>query len=180
MSTQTQNLRGPSSIVGTVRARLDKTQIGGRPPSYYLSGWRLGVFFLVLALFFPLVTDQTLQVTAISVGVYVLLALGLNIVVGYAGLLDLGYVAFFVVGSYTVAVFTGGILLRQDGSVAHIPTISFWLLLPLAAVLAGLFGVLLGAPTLRLRGDYLAIVTLGIGQILPIVFQNVPWFFGQL
>jgi ABC-type branched-subunit amino acid transport system permease subunit len=181
MSTQTQNLRGPSSIVGTVRARLDKTQIGGRPPSYYLSGWRLGVLFLVLAILFPLViTDQSLQVTAILVGIYVLLALGLNIVVGYAGLLDLGYVAFFVVGSYTVAVFTGGILQRSDGTVATIPMIPFWFLLPLAALLAGLFGVLLGAPTLRLRGDYLAIVTLGFGQILPIVFQNVPWFFGQL
>src|SRR5260221_5746598 len=181
MSTSTQNLRGPSSIVGTVRARLDKTQIGGRPPSYYLSGWRLGVFFLVLAILFPLViTDQSLQVTAILVGIYVLLALGLNIVVGYAGLLDLGYVAFFVVGSYTVAVFTGSILLRTNGTVAHIPTISFWFLVPLAALLPGPFGVLLGAPTLRLRGDYLAIVTLGFGQILPIVFQNVPWFFGQL
>lgn len=180
MSTQTQNLRGPSSIMGTVRERLDKTQIGGRPPIYYLSGWRLGVFFLALALLFPLVTDQTLQVTAISVGVYVLLALGLNIVVGYAGLLDLGYVAFFVVGSYTVAVFTGGILQRSDGTVAEIRQFPFWYLLPLAALLAGLFGVLLGAPTLRLRGDYLAIVTLGFGQILPIVFQNVPWFFGQL
>ena len=58
MSTQTQNLRGPSSIVGTVRARLDKTKIGGRPPTYYLSGWRLGVFFLVLAILFPLLGWQ--------------------------------------------------------------------------------------------------------------------------
>src|SRR5258708_35233274 len=137
MSTQTQNLRGPSSIVGTVRARLAKTQIGGRPPSYYLAGWRLGVFFLVLAILFPLViTDQSLQVTAILVGIYVLLALGLNIVVGYAGLLDLGYVAFFVVGSYSGAIFTGSILLRTNVTGPHIPTLSFWFLLPLAASVA--------------------------------------------
>ena len=117
---------------------------------------------------------------SIGVGIYVILALGLNIVVGYAGLLDLGYVAFFVIGSYTVAVGTSGLLANNaSGSVFAIPMTNFWILLPVAALLAGLFGVLLGAPTLRLRGDYLAIVTLGFGEIVPIVFQNVPYFFGQ-
>jgi branched-chain amino acid transport system permease protein len=80
-----------------------------------------------------------------------------------------------------VAIFTEGLIVPADGAqpVSFI-TISFWLLLPLAALFAGVFGALLGAPTLRLRGDYLAIVTLGFGEIVPIVYQNVPWFFGQL
>src|SRR5262249_47916928 len=94
---------------------------------------------------------------------------------------DLGYVAFFVIGSYTVATGTGGILQTTNGQSSFtIPTFSFWVLLPVAALLAGLFGVLLGAPTLRLRGDYLAIVTLGFGEIVPNVFNNIPWFFGTL
>jgi ABC-type branched-subunit amino acid transport system permease subunit len=96
-------------------------------------------------------------------GIYVLLALGLNVVVGLSGLLDLGYAAFFAIGSYTFAFaaspFTG----------ADIP---FWPMLIVGAVMAAIFGILLGAPTLRLRGDYLAIVTLGFGEIVPIVFLN--------
>ena len=108
---------------------------------------------------------------------YVLLALGLNIVVGYAGLLDLGYVAFFAIGAYMfgllasphlsdafplfAALFPGGL---------HTP---LWLAIPLAAALAGAFGVLLGAPTLRLRGDYLAIVTLGFGEIIRVFLNNL-------
>ena len=94
---------------------------------------------------------------------FVLLALGLNMVVGLAGLLDLGYAAFFAIGAYTYAycasAFTG----------LHIP---FWLMLLVGAIVAAVFGVLLGAPTLRLRGDYLAIVTLGFGEIVPVVFLN--------
>ena len=156
-------------------------QLAGRPASYYVTGWRFGLLALALAALLPLTKNPVLLSSAIAIGIYVLLALGLNIVVGYAGLLDLGYVAFFAIGSYTVAALTGGILQSSDRiTVVHIPQVSFWVLLPLAALLAGLFGVLLGAPTLRLRGDYLAIVTLGFGEILPIVFQNVPWFFGQL
>ncbi len=95
---------------------------------------------------------------------YVLLALGLNIVVGYAGLLDLGYVAFYAVGAYLYA------LLASPHFGIHLP---FWLLLPLGAGLAGLFGMILGAPTLRLRGDYLAIVTLGFGEIIRIFLNNL-------
>jgi ABC-type branched-subunit amino acid transport system permease subunit len=96
-------------------------------------------------------------------GIYVLLALGLNIVVGLSGLLDLGYAAFFAIGAYTFAFaaspFTGFDL-------------PFWPMLLAGAVMAAVFGVLLGAPTLRLRGDYLAIVTLGFGEIVPIVILN--------
>ena len=95
---------------------------------------------------------------------YIMLALGLNIVVGYAGLLDLGYVAFYAVGAYLYA------LLASPQFGLHLP---FWLLLPLGALVAGVFGALLGAPTLRLRGDYLAIVTLGFGEIIRIFITNL-------
>ncbi len=95
---------------------------------------------------------------------YVMLALGLNIVVGFAGLLDLGYIAFYAVGAYTWA------LLASPHFGLHLP---FWVILPIALVLACLFGVLLGAPTLKLRGDYLAIVTLGFGEIIRIFLNNL-------
>ena len=97
-------------------------------------------------------------------GIYVLLALGLNVVVGYAGLLDLGYVAFYAIGAYSYA------LLASPQLGLHVP---FWLILPVAPFLAALFGVLLGAPTLRLRGDYLAIVTLGFGEVIRILLNNL-------
>ena len=95
---------------------------------------------------------------------YVLLALGLNIVVGFAGLLDLGYIAFYAVGAYTYA------LLASPQFNLHLP---FWVILPIGAAVAALFGVLLGAPTLKLRGDYLAIVTLGFGEIIRIFLNNL-------
>jgi branched-chain amino acid transport system permease protein len=95
---------------------------------------------------------------------YVMLALGLNIVVGFAGLLDLGYIAFYAVGAYTYA------LLASPHFGLHLP---FWLILPIGAGIAALFGVLLGAPTLKLRGDYLAIVTLGFGEIIRIFLNNL-------
>jgi branched-chain amino acid transport system permease protein len=95
---------------------------------------------------------------------YVLLALGLNIVVGFAGLLDLGYIAFYAVGAYTYA------LLASPHFDLHLP---FWVILPIGAAVAAFFGVLLGAPTLKLRGDYLAIVTLGFGEIVRIFLNNL-------
>jgi branched-chain amino acid transport system permease protein len=95
---------------------------------------------------------------------YVMLAIGLNIVVGYAGLLDLGYIAFYAVGAYCYA------LLASPHFGLHLP---FWAILPLGAALAALFGVILGTPTLRLRGDYLAIVTLGFGEIIRIFLNNL-------
>jgi branched-chain amino acid transport system permease protein len=95
---------------------------------------------------------------------YTMLALGLNIVVGYAGLLDLGYIAFYALGAYLFA------WLGSPQFGLHLP---FWVVLPLGAALAGTFGVLLGAPTLRLRGDYLAIVTLGFGEIIRIFMNNL-------
>jgi branched-chain amino acid transport system permease protein len=95
---------------------------------------------------------------------YVMLALGLNIVVGFAGLLDLGYIAFYAVGAYVYA------LLSSPHFGVHLP---FWITLPLGFLVAAFFGVLLGAPTLKLRGDYLAIVTLGFGEIIRIFLNNL-------
>ena len=102
-------------------------------------------------------------------GAFVLLALGLNIVIGFAGLLDLGYAAFFAIGSYTFAMLAS----PQFG--IHVP---FWVMLFVASGVAALFGILLGAPTLRLRGDYLAIVTLGFGEIVPQTFLNLSQWTG--
>jgi branched-chain amino acid transport system permease protein len=108
---------------------------------------------------------------------YVMLALGLNVVVGFAGLLDLGYIAFYAVGAYTAALLTSPHLTTQFEWIAnmfpnglHTP---YWIVVPCAMALAALFGVLLGAPTLRLRGDYLAIVTLGFGEIVRIFMNNL-------
>jgi branched-chain amino acid transport system permease protein len=102
---------------------------------------------------------------------YILLALGLNIVVGYAGLLDLGYAAFFAIGAYTNALLNSGHLANQIPGYQF--QLTFWLAIWVAAAMAAIFGVILGAPTLPLRGDYLAIVTLGFGEIVPIVFRNL-------
>ncbi len=108
---------------------------------------------------------------------FVLLSLGLNIVVGYAGLLDLGYVAFFAIGAYMFGLMSSPHLTQAFPVIAamfpsglHTP---LWLVIPLAAALAGMFGILLGAPTLRLRGDYLAIVTLGFGEIIRVFLNNL-------
>ena len=136
-----------------------------------LVGWALvGALlpFIVLVPPFSTFQAQSLWIGGFAnSGVFILLALGLNIVVGLAGLLDLGYAAFFAIGSYTYAFgassFTG----------LHVP---FWPMLLVGAFAAATFGILLGAPTLRLRGDYLAIVTLGFGEIVPAVFLNADTY----
>ncbi|MDT8992337.1 ABC transporter ATP-binding protein [Curvibacter sp. APW13] len=108
---------------------------------------------------------------------FVLLSIGLNIVVGYAGLLDLGYVAFFAIGAYTYGLLASPHLTDTFASIqAMFPEglrTPLWVVVPIAAVVAGVFGVLLGAPTLRLRGDYLAIVTLGFGEIIRVFMNNL-------
>jgi branched-chain amino acid transport system permease protein len=132
--------------------------------------------------------------TGVVMLVFIMMALGLNIVVGYAGLLDLGYVAFYAMGAYTCAWFASLQFAGQkaDGSpVRHIHFgaigidpklggihVSIWLLLPLAGIFTALIGVIIGLPTLRLRGDYLAIVTLGFGEIMPQVARNGDKLFG--
>jgi len=115
---------------------------------------------LLAALVFPLVFDTYQSTIMISALIYVVLGLGLNITVGLAGLLDLGYVAFFGVGAYSYALLN------------HHFDLGFWISLPIGGFLGCLFGVLLGFPILRLRGDYLAIVTLGFGMIFKVVMEN--------
>jgi branched-chain amino acid transport system permease protein len=156
---------------------------------------RIGLLLLVaFALGFPIFHPNDADVDSMAnAAAYATLALGLNIVVGFAGLLDLGYAAFFAIGAYSYGILTAfqlqpewssfwepfqyvGLVAKMPGetadtSVVHF-TLSFWLGLPLAGGLAAFFGVLFGAPTLRLRGDYLAIVTLGFGEIVPIVVRN--------
>ncbi len=133
---------------------------------------------LAALILLPFVTDALLGRGWVRIVdfamLYIMLALGLNIVVGYAGLLDLGYIAFFAVGAYCYAL-TGSphLALAFPSFFPAGIHLSFWLVLPLAALLAGGFGVLLGAPTLRLRGDYLAIVTLGFGEIIRIFMNNL-------
>ncbi len=119
----------------------------------------------LIALPFALVQVGTAWVRITNLAIlFALLALGLNIVVGFAGLLDLGYIAFYGVGAYVWA------LLASPHFNLHLP---FWVILPIGALAACFFGVLLGAPTLKLRGDYLAIVTLGFGEIVRIFLNNL-------
>ena len=132
-------------------------------------GWTALVAGLVL---YPFV-DRVLglqTVHAVSDGmIYVLLALGLNIVVGYAGLLDLGYAAFFAIGAYAMGLLNSPVL----GSPLYGHPWSFWLCIWLAAAVSALLGAAIGAPTLRVRGDYLAIITLGFGEIIPVAIRNL-------
>jgi branched-chain amino acid transport system permease protein len=123
----------------------------------------LGVICLFLALF-PFVFSMYQTNIMTTALIYVVVGLGLNIVVGLAGLLDLGYVAFYAVGAYSYALLN----LHFD--------LGFWTVLPLGAGIAMLCGIILGFPVLRLRGDYLAIVTLGFGEIIRLVLENWNWF----
>src|SRR5271167_355341 len=146
------------------------------------------------ALLFPLVNGNDADIdSAANALAFAALALGLNIVVGMAGLLDLGYAAFFAIGAYAYGIASSwqlqpewrnfwepfqwlGLVVRYHdpaGDLVHFQ-VSFWLMLPGSAAIAALCGVLFGAPTLRLKGDYLAIVTLGFGEIVPIVVRNWP------
>jgi len=130
--------------------------------------WAAWVAIALLLLALPFITEAVLgrswvRIIAVAL-LFVMLALGLNIVVGFAGLLDLGYIAFFAVGAYSYA------LLASPQFAVHWP---FLVLLPLGAAIAAVFGILLGAPTLRLRGDYLAIVTLGFGEIIRVFLNNL-------
>jgi branched-chain amino acid transport system permease protein len=153
--------------------------------------WALPAVLIGLALLYPYYYDVepfrtlTLDILGLDLdivivmAVYVMLALGLNIVVGYAGLLDLGYVAFYALGAYTLGWFGSDLF---SGTTFHFGSIApaglpgihinFWLIVILAGVVTAIAGIIIGWPTLRLRGDYLAIVTLGFGEIIPDVFRN--------
>jgi branched-chain amino acid transport system permease protein len=154
------------------------------------------VALVVLALTYPFYFDKLFTVpifgpfpavaTGVYMLVYIMMAIGLNIVVGYAGLLDLGYVAFYAMGAYTVAWFASvqfanhNVHFLDVGVGPGVPGfhISIWILLLAAGVLTAVTGVIIGLPTLRLRGDYLAIVTLGFGEILPQIARNGDNLFG--
>jgi branched-chain amino acid transport system permease protein len=146
------------------------------------------------ALLFPILHRNDADIDSLANALsFAALALGLNIVVGFAGLLDLGYAAFFAIGAYAYGIAASWQLQpawsgfwepfqwlnlvarvhQAGGDIVHFQ-VSFWLMLPVSAAIAAFFGVLFGAPTLRLRGDYLAIVTLGFGEIVPIVVRNTP------
>ncbi len=109
----------------------------------------------------PLFNDPYILGVALDIVIFAVLAVGMNIVVGYAGLLDLGYAAFFAIGAYVTAM------------LMQYTTVPFWLAWPLSGIVAGIFGLIIGAPTLRLRTDYLAMVTLGFGEITRLVITNV-------
>jgi branched-chain amino acid transport system permease protein len=132
------------------------------------TGTRVGIVLIAITLAilpFALASVGTAWVRITNLAIlFCLLSLGLNIVVGFAGLLDLGYIAFYGVGAYCYA------LLASPHFGLHLP---FWVILPIGAGIACLFGVLLGAPTLKLRGDYLAIVTLGFGEIVRVFLNNL-------
>ena len=165
-----------------------RNKVKGRLPQYDLRdnmarrwaalprGGRIGLTFAAIAFFFllpsltiPIIDTPTPWASVLfsPVSLYVIAAIGLNIVVGYAGLLDLGYVAFYAIGAYTVGVLCS----------AH-ANLGFWEALPFAIGFAMLAGLLLGTPTLRLRGDYLAIVTLGFGEIIRLTARNSNWLGG--
>jgi branched-chain amino acid transport system permease protein len=148
-----------------------------------------GILLVLLAVLAPLLTtggDGWLSpATLVYCAIYALFAMGLNIVVGYAGLLDLGYVAFFLFGAYVAAWLMSDFFFKRqihflDTALPAVKGIhvSFWLVMIVAGVVAAIIGVIIGAPTLRLKSDYLALVTLGFGEILPEVFRNGEDIFG--
>jgi branched-chain amino acid transport system permease protein len=145
-----------------VRRRLDEATPSERR-SYMLVG--IAVALVVLAVT-PHILGNFLSEVLDLAGIFLLMALGLNIVVGYAGLLDLGYVAFFAVGAYTGAVLT------SPNSPAFNPELTFWASIPFIMLAAALAGIVVGTPVLRMRGDYLAIVTLGFGEIARLLFLS--------
>lgn len=147
------NLRFVTGPIGSAWA-------GGSKATHTVPNWAWLLLAFVLAVIFPLVTGRYHQDVAINVLIYVCLGLGLNVVVGLAGMLDLGYIAFYGVGAYTYALFN-----------IHFG-IPFWLCVPISAAFALVAASFVGYPTLRMRGDYLAIVTLGFGEIIRIVLNN--------
>lgn len=139
--------------------------------------WSIAVFLLVIVI--PFATSggtsrESYMEVATQCGIYVAMALGLNIVVGFAGLLDMGFIAFFAVGAYTYGIFaTGQANNFISGELFPLSGESFWIFILIGGFIAGIFGILLGLPVLRVKGDYLAIVTLGFGEIIRIIFNNL-------
>jgi len=152
------------------RARLEQLP----PQTRKTLRWGALGLGIVIMLALPSLLGLYLSEVLDNVGLYLLMGLGLNIVVGFAGLLDLGYVAFFAIGAYTA-----GVLTSPELSTGIIP--NWWLALPIAVLMAAAFGVILGIPVLKMRGDYLAIVTLGFGEIIRLLALSdflKPWVGG--
>ncbi|HVM25512.1 MAG TPA: hypothetical protein VM253_08950 [Candidatus Limnocylindrales bacterium] len=159
-------LAAAGSYAWSARGGEVKARIAERPSQQQMA-MRIGAFALlgVILAVLPWIVGIQLSEAIGTVGIYILLGLGLNIVVGYAGLLDLGYVAFYAVGSYTLAMLTSPVAAIAVG-------MNFWVAIPFVMLAAGIAGLMIGAPVLRLRGDYLAIVTLGLGEIARIVLLS--------
>jgi branched-chain amino acid transport system permease protein len=177
--------------------RLDAVRAQWNRLPRRVRGAALPTVVIVLAFLYPYYREYLPEIpligpfptvdTAVTMTIYIMMAIGLNIVVGYAGLLDLGYVAFYAVGAYTAAWFAsphfGESLTFHFGSVGVNPNaagfhVSIWIVIFVAAFFTAFIGVLIGLPTLRLRGDYLAIVTLGFGEIMPQIARNGDNLFG--
>jgi branched-chain amino acid transport system permease protein len=135
----------------------------GHPAAKWIGLAMIAAALIALPFVLAMAGTAWVRITNLAI-LFVLLSLGLNIVVGFAGLLDLGYIAFYAVGAYVYA------LLASPHFNIHLP---WWVIIPMGAAVACFFGVLLGAPTLKLRGDYLAIVTLGFGEIIRIFLNNL-------
>jgi branched-chain amino acid transport system permease protein len=187
-----------SAALATFRGNM--RTVRGEMPS-----WAWAVLWIVLAIIYPYITDNIslpilgghddlLDASIQTLG-YIIMALGLNIVVGMAGLLDLGYVAFYAIGAFVIGWLgsqqfpdiNGGkgihFLVQSKSAISHQPIpgihINFFIVIFIAAAFTAVWGIILGAPTLRLRGDYLAIVTLAFGEIVPRIFENAQsGFFG--
>ena len=151
------NKSGALELVTDPVATFRKNVLG---LSKQMPSWVWLVVVLVLALLFPVFTTRYAQDVAVNVLIYICLGLGLNIVVGLAGMLDLGYIAFYGIGAYSYALLN-----------IHYG-LSFWVCLPLAAFMSCIAGCIIGYPTLRMRGDYLAIVTLAFGEIVRLILNN--------
>lgn len=154
------NVLNKSGVLDPLNAGYSKISSGVAATSKKLPTWSWAAVMGAFVLTFPLFTGRYHQDVAIFVMIYICLGLGLNIVVGLAGMLDLGYIAFYGIGAYTYALLN-----------VHFG-LSYWICLPISALFAGIGGCFIGYPTLRMRGDYLAIVTLGFGEIVRIVLNN--------
>ncbi len=158
--------------IGTDRPRNElRARVQAAPPEQK-QRWVFGgiAIFIGFGVFLPMIFGSLVNELLATTGLFLLMGLGLNIVIGYAGLLDLGYVAFFAVGAYTAAILTTESTARNWA-----PGLSFWEALPFVVIVAAIAGILVGTPVIRMRGDYLAIVTLGFGEIVRILFLSEWW-----
>jgi branched-chain amino acid transport system permease protein len=189
---KTSALAGAVVVLLLVAPRWGRLTVG----RYRVGKWVTPVAVLAIAVSYPFYGTSMPQVpifgpfpqmsTMVGMAVFAMMALGLNFVVGYAGLLDLGYVAFYAMGSYMAGWFASSQFAKQNinfGAIGVTPGVtgfhfSIWLVLLMAGIATAIIGVIIGLPTLRLRGDYLAIVTLGFGEIMPQIARNGDNLFG--